>query len=205
MAHNGNLTNQDELTNELFKSDLRHINTNSDSEVLLNVIAHELQKLGKMKLTPEVLFKAMKRLYKRCNGAYAAVGMLAGYGMFGFRDPNGIRPLIYGSHKNKDGTTDYMIASESVALDALGFKIERDVKPGEIIYIDQNGNFHSKVCDDSRTAAPCIFEYVYLARPDSVIEGSLLYMYIHIAMGMIQDFSYEDNAQDNLQFQPYFY
>ncbi|MCK5384335.1 MAG: amidophosphoribosyltransferase [Alphaproteobacteria bacterium] len=175
MAHNGNLTNQDELTNELFKSDLRHINTNSDSEVLLNVIAHELQKLGKMKLTPEVLFKAMKRLYKRCNGAYAAVGMLAGYGMFGFRDPNGIRPLIYGSHKNKDGTTDYMIASESVALDALGFKIERDVKPGEIIYIDQNGNFHSKVCDDSRTAAPCIFEYVYLARPDSVIEGSLVY------------------------------
>ena len=134
MAHNGNLTNQEELTKELFKSDLRHVNTNSDSEVLLNVIAHELQKQGKMELTPDVLFKAIKQMYKRVRGAYAVVGMLAGYGVFGFRDPNGIRPLIYGSRKNKDGTTDYMIASESVALDALGYTIERDVKP-ERLYI----------------------------------------------------------------------
>ncbi len=175
MAHNGNLTNQEELTSELFKADLRHTNTNSDSEVLLNVIAHELQKLGKMDLAPEDLFAAMKCLYKRCRGAYAVVGMLAGYGMFGFRDPNGIRPLIYGSRKNEDGTIDYMIASESVALDALGFKVERDLKPGEIIYIDQDGNLHSKVCNGDGPSAPCIFEYVYFARPDSVIEGSLVY------------------------------
>ncbi|MCK5373668.1 MAG: amidophosphoribosyltransferase [Alphaproteobacteria bacterium] len=175
VAHNGNLTNQEELTSELFKSDLRHVNTNSDSEVLLNVIAHELQKLGKMNLTAEDMFTAMESLYKRCRGAYAVVGMLSGYGMFGFRDPNGIRPLIYGSRKNKDGTTDYMIASESVALDALGYKIERDIKAGEIVYIDQDGNFHSKVCNGARLAAPCIFEYVYFARPDSIIEGSLVY------------------------------
>ena len=175
IAHNGNLTNQDELTNELFKADLRHVNTNSDSEVLLNVIAHELQKLGKMELSPEDLFTAMTNLYKRCRGAYAVVGMLAGYGMFGFRDPNGIRPLIYGSRKNEDGTTDYMIASESVALDALGFEVERDLKPGEVIYVDQDGNFHSQICNGDSPAAPCIFEYVYFARPDSVIEGSLVY------------------------------
>ena len=175
IAHNGNLTNQEELTRELYKSDLRHVNTNSDSEVLLNVIAHELQKLRKMNLAANDLFTAIKNLYKRCRGAYAVVGMLAGYGMFGFRDPNGIRPLIYGSRKNKDGTTDYMIASESVALDALGFEIERDIKPGEIVYIDQDGNLHSKICDGSRPSAPCIFEYVYFARPDSIIEGSLVY------------------------------
>ena len=176
MAHNGNLTNQEELTKELFKSDLRHVNTNSDSEVLLNVIAHELQKQGKMELTPGCIIQSDKnRCISASAGAYAVVGMLAGYGVFGFRDPNGIRPLIYGSRKNKDGTTDYMIASESVALDALGYTIERDVKPGEIIYIDQNGAFHSKVCDGARPKAPCIFEYVYFARPDSVIEGSLVY------------------------------
>jgi len=101
--------------------------------------------------------------------------MISGYGVFGFRDPNGIRPLVYGSRKNEDGTTDYMFASESVALDALGFETERDLKPGEVVYVDQSGKLHSKVCDNSRVAAPCIFEYVYFARPDSVIEGSLVY------------------------------
>jgi amidophosphoribosyltransferase len=197
IAHNGNLTNQDELTNELFKSDLRHVNTNSDSEVLLNVIAHELQKLGKMELAPEDLFTAMTSLYKRCRGAYAVVGMLAGYGMFGFRDPNGIRPLIYGSRKNNAGTTDYMIASESVALDALGFEVERDLKPGEVIYVDQNGGLHTQVCSDKCPAAPCIFEYVYFARPDSVIEGSLVYktrlrMGEYLAQKILREFPNHD-------------
>lgn len=175
IAHNGNLTNQEDLAKQLFESDLRHVNTNSDSEVLLNVIAHELQKQYQMELTPEALFTAIEQMYKRIRGAYGVVGMLAGYGMFGFRDPNGIRPLVYGSRKNKDGSTDYMMASESVALDAIGFKIERDIKPGEIIYVDQNGKLHSKICDGSRPYAPCIFEYVYFARPDSVMEGSLVY------------------------------
>ncbi len=197
MAHNGNLTNQEELTNELFKADMRHVNTNSDSEVLLNVIAHELQKLGKLELAPNDLFTAMNRLYKRCRGAYAVVGMLAEYGMFGFRDPNGIRPLIYGSRKNKDGTTDYMIASESVALDALGFTVERDLKPGEVIYIDQNGELHSKICNGDSPPAPCIFEYVYFARPDSVIEGSLVYktrvrMGKYLAQKIIHEFPDHD-------------
>jgi amidophosphoribosyltransferase len=175
IAHNGNLTNQEELTKELFKEDLRHINTSSDSEVLLNVIAHELQKQDKLELKAEDLFAAITGMYQRVRGAYTVTGMISGYGVFGFRDPNGIRPLIYGSRKNKDGTTDYMIASESVALDALGYKVERDVKPGEVVYIDNNGKLHTKVCDDSREKAPCIFEYVYFARPDSVIEGSLVY------------------------------
>ncbi|MFP4386886.1 MAG: amidophosphoribosyltransferase, partial [Alphaproteobacteria bacterium] len=197
IAHNGNLTNQEELTDELFKADLRHVNTKSDSEVLLNVIAHELQKQGEINLTPDILFKAMENLYKRCRGAYAVVGMLAGYGMFGFRDPNGIRPLIYGSHTNKDGSIDYMIASESVALDALGFKIERDLRPGEVIYIDEKGKLHNKICDTTHTATPCIFEYVYFARPDSIIEGSLVYktrmrMGQYLAQKIIREFPDND-------------
>tara|TARA_R110001592_G_scaffold144484_1_gene367604 strand:- start:12121 stop:13644 length:1524 start_codon:yes stop_codon:yes gene_type:complete len=175
LAHNGNLTNQEELTKDLFKTDLRHVNTNSDSEVLLNVVAHELQTLGKHTPTPADIFTAMERLYQRCRGAYAVVGMISGYGMFAFRDPHGIRPLVYGSKKLADGTTDYMIASESVALDALGFTFERDVKPGEVIYIDHAGQLHTKVCDGSRVHKPCIFEHVYFARPDSILDGSSVY------------------------------
>lgn len=175
LAHNGNLTNQEELTKELFRSDLRHVNTNSDSEVLLNVVAHELQTLGKLNLTPSDLFATIEKLYQRCRGAYAVVGMISGYGVFAFRDPHGIRPLIYGSRQNTEGKTEYMIASESVALDALGFKVERDVKPGEVIYIDHNGELHSNVCDASREHRPCIFEHVYLARPDSILDGSSVY------------------------------
>ena len=175
LGHNGNLTNQDELAKELFKTDLRHVNTNSDSEVLLNIIAHELQILGKHNPQPEDIFTAMEKLYQRCRGAYAVVGMISGYGMFAFRDPHGIRPLIYGSKKSDEGTTEYMIASESVALDALGFTVERDVKPGEVIFIDHEGNLHSKVCDGSREHTPCIFEHVYFARPDSMLDGSLVY------------------------------
>lgn len=175
LAHNGNLTNQDELTEEIFRTDLRHVNTNSDSEVLLNVFAHELHKLEKMKISADDIFAAMKQLYTRCRGAYAVVSMISGYGMIGFRDPNGIRPLIYGKRTNTEGKTEYMLASESVALDALGFETVRDVKPGEVIYIDQNGTLHSQICVEERPHAPCIFEYVYFARPDSIIDGSSVY------------------------------
>ncbi len=176
LAHNGNLTNQDELTEELFKSDLRHINTNSDSEVLLNVLAHELAQQKQLKPKPEHIFAAIEKLYSRCCGAYAVVSIISGYGMIGFRDPNGIRPLIYGKKTNKEnGKCEYMIASESVALDALGFTTVRDIMPGEAIYIDQNGKFHSKICDGSRQHASCIFEHVYFARPDSIIDGSSVY------------------------------
>ncbi len=176
LAHNGNLTNQEELTEELFKADLRHVNTNSDSEVLLNVFAHELQQLKQLKPEAEHIFLAIERLYNRCRGAYAVVSMISGYGMIAFRDPNGIRPLIYGKRVNKqNGKIEYMIASESVALDALGFTVVRDVLPGEAIYIDNNGQFHSHICDGSRLHASCIFEYVYFARPDSIIDGSSVY------------------------------
>lgn len=175
LAHNGNLTNQDQLTQDLFRTDLRHVNTNSDSEVLLNIVAHELQSLGKLKLSADDVFTAMTNLYNRCRGGYAVVGMISGYGMFAFRDPNGIRPLIYGERENADGQTEYMVASESVALDALGFQTVRDVQPGEVIYIDQNGSFHSKVCDGTREHTPCIFEHVYFARPDSILDGSSVY------------------------------
>ncbi len=176
LAHNGNLTNQDELTQEIFKEDLRHVNTNSDSEVLLNILAHELQQQKQLKPKPDHIFTAIKKLYSRCRGAYAVISMISGYGIIGFRDPNGIRPLIYGKKTNEEnGKDEYMIASESVALDALGFTIIRDVLPGEAIYIDQEGELHSHICDGSRQHAPCIFEHVYFARPDSIIDGSSVY------------------------------
>ncbi len=175
LAHNGNLTNQNELTEELFNADLRHINTNSDSEVLLNVLAHELAQQKQLKPQAKHIFGAIEKLYARCKGAYAVISMISGYGIVGFRDPNGIRPLIYGQRTNEDGKCEYMIASESVALDALGFETVRDVMPGEAIYIDQNGTLHSKICDGSRQHASCIFEHVYFARPDSVIDGSSVY------------------------------
>ncbi len=175
LAHNGNLTNQDELTEEIFRADLRHVNTNSDSEVLLNVLAHELQQQKQLKPESKHIFAAVEKLYGRCRGAYAVIAMISGYGILAFRDPNGIRPLIYGTRVNEDGNTEYMIASESVALDALGFTIIRDILPGEAVYIDQNGEFHSKICDGSREHASCIFEHVYFARPDSIIDGSSVY------------------------------
>ncbi len=175
LGHNGNLTNQDELTKQIFQDDLRHINTNSDSEVLLNVFAHELQSLKKLNPTPEDIFTASESLFQRCRGAYAVVAIISGHGMVGLRDPHGIRPLVYGSRTDKDGNTEYMMASESVALDALGFKVIRDVKPGEVIYIDNNGKLHSKICDNTHEHTPCIFEHVYFARPDSILDGSSVY------------------------------
>ena len=174
LAHNGNLTNTEELSRDLFKADLRHINTDSDSEVLLNVFAHELQCRGKIKPTPEDLFAAVSGVHDRCRGGFAAVVMITGYGILGFRDRNGIRPLVFGSRQTDNGN-DYMIASESVALDSQGFNLDRDVAPGEAVFIDVNGNLHSKVCTEPGEHTPCIFEQVYFARPDSLMDGISVY------------------------------
>ena len=174
LAHNGNLTNTEELSRDLFKADLRHINTDSDSEVLLNVFAHELQCRGEIKPTPEDLFAAVSGVHDRCRGGFAAVVMITGYGILGFRDRNGIRPLVFGSRQTDNGN-EYMIASESVALDSQGFNLDRDVAPGEAVFIDVNGNLHSKVCTEPGDHTPCIFEQVYFARPDSLMDGISVY------------------------------
>ncbi len=175
LAHNGNLTNADQLKRDMFLQDLRHMNTNSDSEVLLNVLAHELQAAStKYQVDAETIFKAVAGVHKRVRGAYAVVAMIAGYGLLAFRDPYGIRPLIIGKSETPAGNG-YMVASESVALDTLGFKILRDVEPGEAVLIDRQGNFVSRQCAERTVHAPCIFEYVYLARPDSLIDGVSVY------------------------------
>ena len=174
LAHNGNLTNTEELSRDLFKADLRHINTDSDSEVLLNVFAHELQRRGHIKPTPEDLFAAVSGVHDRCRGGFAAVVMITGYGILGFRDRNGIRPLVFGSRQTDNGN-EYMIASESVALDSQGFNLDRDVAPGEAVFIDVNGTLHSKVCTEPGDHTPCIFEQVYFARPDSLMDGISVY------------------------------
>jgi amidophosphoribosyltransferase len=175
LGHNGNLTNTDQLKSELFRQDLRHVNTNSDSEVLLNVLAHELQEgAANYKLDPATIFAAVSGVHRRCRGAYAVVAMIAGYGLLAFRDPYGIRPLIYGKLETEFGT-EYLVASESVALDSLGYEVVRDIAPGEAIFIDEDGNFYSQQCAPHSSLNPCIFEYVYLARPDSVIDGISVY------------------------------
>lgn len=170
LAHNGNLTNAEELAEDIFRTDLRHINTTSDSEVLLNIFAHELQSLGKLKPTPEDIFHAVSKVHKRCKGGYAVVAMITGYGILAFRDPCGIRPLVYGARET-DAGTEYMIASESVALDCSGFHFIRDVAPGEAIFINTQGEIFTQECAESWKLAPCLFEYVYLARPDSLMDG----------------------------------
>ncbi|QDF96185.1 amidophosphoribosyltransferase [Azoarcus sp. DD4] len=175
LAHNGNLTNSDELKREMFLADLRHINTNSDSEVLLNVLAHELQAAcNGLKLDEEAVFRAVAGVHRRCRGAYAAVVMIAGYGLLAFRDPYGIRPLVIGRNDVAEGT-EWLVASESVALDVLGFTLLRDVAPGEAVLIDTQGNFRSRQCAEKTVEAPCMFEFVYLARPDSIIDGISVY------------------------------
>ncbi len=175
LAHNGNLTNSEELKREMFLADLRHINTNSDSEVLLNVFAHELQAAcNGLRLDEEVVFRAVAGVHRRCRGAYAAVVMIAGYGLLAFRDPYGIRPLVIGRN-DVAGGTEWMVASESVALDVLGFKLLRDVAPGEAVLIDTAGHFRSRQCAEKTIEAPCMFEFVYLARPDSIIDGISVY------------------------------
>ena len=174
LAHNGNLTNAEKLNEDLFRADRRHINTNSDSEVLLNVFAHELQDVSSLRTSPEEIFEAIGRVHKRAVGAYAVVALITGYGIVGFRDPYGIRPLIYGKRETDRGP-EYMIASESVALTALGFDVIADILPGEAVYIDISGNIYTKQCVETVLYSPCIFEFVYLARPDSVIDQISVY------------------------------
>jgi amidophosphoribosyltransferase len=142
--------------------------------VLLNVFAHELQRLGKLQIDAEDIFTAITKLHRRCRGGYAAVAMIAGVGILGFRDPHGIRPIVFGERKTKRGT-EYIIASESVAIDALGFKLVRDIEPGEVVFIEASGKLHTRQCADTPLLSPCIFEYVYLARPDSIIDGISVY------------------------------
>ncbi len=170
LAHNGNLTNAEDLKRDLFLEDLRHINTESDSEILLNVFAHELQILGKLRIDEQDVFRAVAAVHRRCRGGYAAVSMIPGFGIMGFRDPFGIRPLVYGKRETDRGT-EYMIASESVAIDTLGFDLVRDVAPGEAVVIDRDGNFHAQQCAEHPILSPCLFEFVYFARPDSIMDN----------------------------------
>jgi amidophosphoribosyltransferase len=176
LGHNGNLVNSDELRRELFVDDRRHVNTGSDSEILLNVLAHEITDAssGRDRLDPDAIFTAVAGVHRRVKGAYAVVAMVAGHGMLAFRDPHGIRPLIIGRADTEKGV-EFLVASESVTLDTLGFKVMRDVAPGEAILVDESGNFHSRQCAEHPELNPCIFEFVYLARPDSVIDGISVY------------------------------
>ncbi len=176
LAHNGNLTNAETLKDDLMLDDLRHLNTHSDSEVLLNILAHELNAIGKPRndLQADDVFNAVKRLHQRCQGGYAAVAMITGVGILGFRDPNGIRPIVVGERKTDSGS-EFIIASESVAIDALDFQCIRDIEPGGAVFITLNGELHTLQCSDSPKCRPCIFEYVYLARPDSIIDGISVY------------------------------
>ncbi len=169
LGHNGNLVNSDTLVNELFAQDLRHINTGSDSEILLNVLAHELLMSRSLMLDPKQIFRAIRRVHERCLGAYAVVGLIAAGGVFGFRDPYGIRPIVYGKKEGPQGV-EYMIASESVALDTAGFEKVRDLEPGEAVYITATGDFYTEKYNKGRYRS-CIFEYVYFSRPDSMIDN----------------------------------
>jgi amidophosphoribosyltransferase len=170
LAHNGNLTNAEALKRDLFVEDLRHINTESDSEILLNIFAHELQSQGKLRIDQHDIFQAVAGVHRRCRGGYAAVAMIPGFGIFGFRDPNGIRPIVYGKRETEQGT-EYMIASESVALDTIGFELIGDIAPGEAVFIGVNGNLYTQQCAEQPVLSPCIFEFVYFARPDSILDN----------------------------------
>ena len=174
LGHNGNLTNADTLKEELFLEGQRHINTESDSEVLLNILAAELQALGKLRVTPEDLFKGVAGVHRRCRGAYAAVALLPGYGLLAFRDPFGIRPAVIGV-RDTDLGREWCVASESVALDSLGFRLLRDLEPGEAVFITEAGEFHSRQCAQRPAYSPCLFEFVYFARPDSIMDGVSVY------------------------------
>lgn len=174
LAHNGNLTNAEELAKDIYRADLRHINTDSDSEVLLNIFAHELQTQHQYTPSPAVIFNAIRNLHTRVRGGYAVVSMISDYGMVAFRDPNGIRPIVFGSRQT-DAGTEYMVASESVALTALGFKLERDIHPGEAIVITRDGQLFTEQCSANSNLHPCIFEHVYFARPDSTMDGINVY------------------------------
>jgi len=174
LAHNGNLTNAAELADALIREDRRHLNTSSDSEVLLNVLASELQRVGDQRATVADIFAAVRAVYRRLRGGYAVVAMVLGHGLLGFRDPNGIRPLVIGTRDGPRGR-EHMLASESVALDQSGYELLRDVGPGEAVFIDEQGRMHSQQCAETVRHAPCIFEYVYFARPDSIIDNISVY------------------------------
>lgn len=181
LGHNGNLTNATTLRDELFRQDLRQLNTSSDSEILLNVFAHELRAAigtSSLRAAPQDIFNAVSGVFKRCNGAYSVVVMVVGVGILAFRDSCGIRPLVYGTMpaaKQNSRQTSHMFASESVALDVLGYTLERDLAPGEAMLVDLDGKVHTQICAPQAKHAPCIFEYVYLARPDSIIDGIAVY------------------------------
>ncbi|HJS15942.1 MULTISPECIES: amidophosphoribosyltransferase [Rheinheimera] len=181
LAHNGNLTNSEELKDELFRTARRHVNTNSDSEALLNAFAHELDIHADMHVNPDHIFGAVTNLHRKIRGGYAVVAVVIGHGLVAFRDPNGIRPLVMGKRETALGT-EYMVASESVALDADGFTVLRDVAPGEAVYITEDGELFSQQCAENPSYAPCIFEYVYFARPDSTIDNVSVYA-SRVAMG----------------------
>ena len=175
LAHNGNLTNQAQLRDELFRNDRRHINTDSDSEVLLNVLAHEIQEAADgFSLDADAIFKAVAVVHRRVRGAYAVVAQIAGHGMLAFRDPFGIRPLCLGVNETENGN-EYLVASESVALEGLGFRFMRDIAPGEAVFITNDGKLSERQCAENPSLNPCAFEFVYLARPDSVIDGASVY------------------------------
>src|SRR6187402_147604 len=174
LGHNGNLTNAAELSAVLAREDRRHLNTSSDSEVLLNVFASELQRVGTPRVTPADIFAATNAVYRRCRGAYAVVAMIIGHGVLGFRDPHGIRPLILGQRRSARGM-EYMLASESVVITMASFEVVRDVAPGEVIFIDELGRMHTNQCVPTIRHTPCIFEYVYFARPDSIIDNISVY------------------------------
>jgi amidophosphoribosyltransferase len=170
LAHNGNLTNAEDLKRDLYVEDLRHLNTESDSEVLLNIFAHELQIQGKLRIDEQDIFDAVAGVHRRCRGGYAAVLMIPGFGICGFRDPHGIRPIVYGKRVTEEGV-EYMIASESVALDTLGFQLIADIAPGEAVFIHADGRLYRRQCAEQPVLSPCIFEFVYFARPDSIIDN----------------------------------
>jgi len=176
LVHNGNFTNTRELEKELFKVDKRHTNTSSDTEMLLNVLATELNSEVKGKdVDPDDLFNAVKRLHSRVEGSYASIALIAGHGLLAFRDPFGIRPLVIGKRVKENNKPEWVIASESLVIENNDYVIGRDVEPGEAIFITSNGEFFSKQCSDNPQLFPCSFEYVYLARPDSIMNGISVY------------------------------
>lgn len=175
LVHNGNLTNAHALKQELFDIDRRHINTESDTEVLINILAHELELAARdLPLSPDAIFRAVSAVHGRIKGSYAVVALIAGYGLLAFRDPFGIRPLCFGQAETPDGP-EVMVASESVALEGTGHPFVRDIAPGEAIFIDLEGQVHARQCAQNPTLNPCMFEFVYLARPDSVMDGISVY------------------------------
>jgi amidophosphoribosyltransferase len=175
LVHNGNLTNTAALKSELFRIDRRHINTESDTEVLINILAHEIEvAVRDLPLTPQAVFAAVAAVHKRLKGSYAVIALIAGHGLLAFRDPFGIRPLAYGELQGDEGV-EYMVASESVAIEGTGRHVLRDVAPGEAIFIDVEGRLHAQQCAEHPTLNPCMFEFVYLARPDSVLDGISVY------------------------------